>query len=498
MKSLKYLAIAVAVAGIAASAMPANAGAVGTNGGSKTEKRVIDQVHRIDTESDKYTKGADIINQGKDVINSGVKTGKTYTTEGKDIVSGGNTTKVTVNVYRDHDIWGGNSGPYYVETKTFDSLNQAKANVGSMACDAAYAGRVNAGYACSGLSYHTDGYNLNGNRNAVYSSGDRAWLAWNKNHNLTGGSYSGSGKTYTGTTYDNYSYKTRNVKVDSKVTDTGKDKITYLGDDAPVLTKQTYEFNGVSYKFSNDAIFIGDLDDFSNAMVAQGSVVREEHVDRTDYYNTVHNYLTQDIKTRTDYYDQYKDTYRTSHKNYVNNQTYTVDMHVSVTPIVLDLDGDGKIEASNGQYLPHAASEFSKNIVMFDFYGNGFPVVMEWVGTNDGLLCRPNADGTVKGTNLFGSANGYENGYDELASIDANKDGILTGAELDGIMVWQDENHNGVADKGELKNLESLGITSISTINRDMTGTYTRNGKTYKSFDWCPNIHKVRKTDVAR
>ena len=496
MKSLKYLAIALAVAGVAAAATPVYAGSVGANGGSKSTTRVIDNVHRKDTYEDKYKKGSDIINQGKDVINKGVKTGNTYTTAGKDIVSGG-STKVVVNVYRDHDIWGGNSGPYFVEQKKFDSINQAKANVGSMACDAAYAGRVNAGYSCSNLSYHTDGYNLNGNTHAVYSSGE-GWLGWNKNHNLSGGSYSGSSKEYTGTTYDNYSYKTRNVKVDSKITDTGKDKITDLGWDAPKLTKQTYKFNEVTYKFSDDAIVVGDTDNYNNMMVAQGSVVRENHVDRTDYYHNVHNFLTQDIKTRTDYYDQYKDTYRTSHKNYKNNQTYTVDMHVSVTPIVLDLDGDGKIEASNGQYLPHSASEISKNIVMFDFYGNGFPVVMEWVGTNDGLLCRPNADGTVKGTNLFGSSNGYENGYDELASLDVDKDGSLMGAELEGIMVWQDENHNGVADKGELKSLESLGITSISTVNRDMTGIYTRNGKNYKTFDWCPIIQKVRKTDVAR
>lgn len=215
---------------------------------------------------------------------------------------------------------------------------------------------------------------------------------------------------------------------------------------------------------SENLIFVGDPDNLPSGYVAQGSWERRETIDEYYHYHT--------------------------------HTVYQVNTSGTVSPIVLDLDGDGKIQASNGRYLPHAG-EFSKHAVMFDFYGNGFPVVCEWIGEQDGLLCRPNADGSVLGTNLFGTANGYNNGYEELASLDGNDDGVLEGAELEGLMVWVDSNANGIADKGELFTLDELGITAIGARHTNMVGTFVRHGQTYKSFDWWPSIVDCRKVGVA-
>lgn len=178
-------------------------------------------------------------------------------------------------------------------------------------------------------------------------------------------------------------------------------------------------------------------------------------------------------------------------------QVYEINVKGVVSPIVLDLDGDGTLMASDGQYLPHPKSFKNEGAVMFDFHGNGFPVATEWVGPNDGLLCRPQADERINGTHLFGTANGFDNGYEEMASLDKDQSGALEGQELEGLFVWQDLNGNGRADEGEMKTVQELGITSISVNHSDLSSTYVRNGQTLKSFDWWPSIKDVRRVDVS-
>ena len=216
-------------------------------------------------------------------------------------------------------------------------------------------------------------------------------------------------------------------------------------------------------------LFIGDVDDFTNTYEIGGDKLTTHHIDR----------------------------WKERHGSLNVKEVYQVDVWGYVSPIVLDLDGDGAIQASKGQYLAHPTTfAYDAPVAMFDFNGNGFPVLTEWVGENDGLLCRPEADGSVKGINLFGTTSGSENGYDSMALLDANKNGVLEGAELEGLYVWQDRNSNGIADKGELSTVESLGITSISVKHDNMTGTFVRNGQTFKSFDWWPSVKDVRRIKV--
>ncbi|MBQ7503239.1 hypothetical protein IJT93_11135 [bacterium] len=219
----------------------------------------------------------------------------------------------------------------------------------------------------------------------------------------------------------------------------------------------TQSHNGVDG--SNDVILVGDIDDLDNAYAAQGQITINTILDK--------------------------------------HQTYQINGHGVVSPIILDLDGNGKVSASDGQYLPHGNTFKAEGAVMFDFYGNGFPVATEWVGEGDGLLCRA-PEGKMNGTHLFGTANGYANGFDEMASLDADKSGALEGAELEGLYVWQDKNHNGLADQGELSTLAELGVTSIGVTNDNLVGSFVRNGQTFKSFDWWPSITDARRVKVAR
>lgn len=205
-----------------------------------------------------------------------------------------------------------------------------------------------------------------------------------------------------------------------------------------------------------------------------------------DAFNT--NYVAQGTVTRT---NVTAGNLHTDHYYRVNGSGY-------VSPIVLDLDGDGKIEASNGNYLPHSYdfSTGKSKTVMFDFYGNGFPVAMEWVGAHDGLLCRPQADGSITGANLFGVANGHQDGFEELATLDTNRDGLLQDAELEGLSVWTDKNGNGMADENEVSTVQELGITSISVNHNNFKSSFVRNGQKFMSADWWPCVVDVRKVDL--
>lgn len=163
-----------------------------------------------------------------------------------------------------------------------------------------------------------------------------------------------------------------------------------------------------------------------------------------------------------------------------------------VSPIVLDMKGNGTLEASGGKYLPHDSLD-SKNLVKIDFFNNGFEIAMEWVGPSDGLLVAPRGDGSVDATCLFGSNGGFENGFEKLSLWDKNKDDKISGQELQGLAVWQDKNQNGAAEKEEITSLEAAGITSLSLISNRFAGSFVRNGKTCKMWDWWPSAVEMKK-----
>ena len=165
-----------------------------------------------------------------------------------------------------------------------------------------------------------------------------------------------------------------------------------------------------------------------------------------------------------------------------------------ISPLVLDITGNGVLQASNGQNMP-GHDVVKENNIISDFFGDGFEIAMEWVGPQDGLLVAPKADGSVDMSCLFGTAGGYETGYEKLSLYDKNGDMKVNGEELNDLAIWQDANGNGIADAGEVKSVKSLGITSINVeFNKEnFVSSFERNGQTYKMWDWWPNAVELVK-----
>ena len=108
---------------------------------------------------------------------------------------------------------------------------------------------------------------------------------------------------------------------------------------------------------------------------------------------------------------------------------------------------------------------------------------MAWtVGAQNGILALDlNGSGKIEsGNELFTPTfNGghFANGIAALASLDTNHDGVIDAKDpaFSQLLVWQDANHNGVSDAGELTKLSDLGITSINLTA--MSGTAPINGQ---------------------
>ena len=130
----------------------------------------------------------------------------------------------------------------------------------------------------------------------------------------------------------------------------------------------------------------------------------------------------------------------------------------SVDPIVLDLGTQGISFSS------------LENGVTFDINHDEAQDQVVWTTNGqDGILAL-DLDGSGKiesGKELFTpNFNGgkFADGIAALASLDGNHDGVINGQDqaFDGLVVWQDANHNGVSETGELTKLGDLGISSIS------------------------------------
>lgn len=159
-----------------------------------------------------------------------------------------------------------------------------------------------------------------------------------------------------------------------------------------------------------------------------------------------------------------------------------------VTPIVFSLETGS----------PHLADWLApEKVVDFDLRGYGWNEKWTWVKPTLGILIwDPLKRGQVTSAReLFG---GYtfqifrDTGYDALAALDDNGDGVLSSAELEGVSVWFDRNGNGKSDAGEVMPVKDVGVTAISVTATghdgmqpmNARGLVMKDGRILPTWDW--------------
>lgn len=80
---------------------------------------------------------------------------------------------------------------------------------------------------------------------------------------------------------------------------------------------------------------------------------------------------------------------------------------------------------------------------------------------------------------MLSSGGKAANGYEALADLDSNEDGIIDAgdAAYTSLQIWQDSNQDGISQSSELSSLQAAGIASIET-GYTATGTQLSNGNT--------------------
>lgn len=137
------------------------------------------------------------------------------------------------------------------------------------------------------------------------------------------------------------------------------------------------------------------------------------------------------------------------------------------SPMILDLGGRRGIITTG-----------TDNPVLFDIDADGTPELITWSapgGTQGFLVLDLNGNGVIDdGSELFGTATlladgiQAEHGFEGLAQYDepaqgGNSDGLINSEDRiwRRLRVWADANHDALTQRGELRQLERLGVVGL-------------------------------------
>ena len=159
----------------------------------------------------------------------------------------------------------------------------------------------------------------------------------------------------------------------------------------------------------------------------------------------------------------------------------------AITPIVVPLETD----------LPLNALVNTEANVPFDLDGSGLCRRWGWITSKSAWLVY-DADGSGQissGLQMFGAVTFWmfwSDGYETLAALDDDGDGLLRGGELAHLALWQDRNGNGLSEPGEVQPLAAFGIIAVACFGdgqelgclRNSQGVFFEDGSSRPTYDW--------------